>query len=218
MELNIPENINEITLGQYQKFELANKEGADEEFVINKMISIFCGIDMRDTLDIKLEQAEEVADDLADVLVQEGTFQQRFEYKGKEWGIIPNLTDITLGEYIDLEEALKDTQQLHRAMAVLYRPITKKYKKLYSIEKYEGASKYSEEMKDLPLGTASAAVVFFYNLSSGLLKASPAYFQKLAQMEQKKKTTPQKDSSVRSGAGLRQYTAWLAEVLPDLMR
>lgn len=216
MTINIPETIDEIKLKEFQKFDLANKDNADGEFLINKMISIFCDISMKEALGLKLGQAEEIANDITEVLSQEGKFRQTFKFKDKEWGMIPNLTDITLGEYIDLEENLKDTQTLHKAMAVLFRPITKRYKNLYDIEKYEGASKYSESMKDLPVGIATASVVFFYDLSNELLKATPAYLEKLA--KESSKTTVQKDSSQENGDGSLQYIHWLKEMLPDLIK
>ena len=216
MDINIPENINEITVGQYQQFEKANVEGAEEDFIIHKMINIFCGVPMKETLNIKVEDAEAISSDLAEVLVQETELQRVIDFKGKKWGLIPNLQDITLGEYIDLEEGLKDTQTLHKAMAVLYRPVTKSYKELYSIEKYEGSSKYSDTMKDLPLGIASAAVVFFYHLSNALAKASPASF--LSMTEKSKMTSAQKEYFPKNGDGLRVYTRWLMETLPSIMK
>ena len=48
LELNVPTSLNEITLGQYQKF-LITKDGSnDEEFVAQKMIEIFCGIQLKE--------------------------------------------------------------------------------------------------------------------------------------------------------------------------
>ena len=34
------------------------------------------------------------------------------------------LDDMTLGEYIDLDNTLGEWQEMHKAMSILYRPIT----------------------------------------------------------------------------------------------
>ena len=42
LTLKIPENLREITLGQYQKYLKMQKENEDETFIAQKMIEIFC--------------------------------------------------------------------------------------------------------------------------------------------------------------------------------
>ena len=84
------------------------------------------------------------------------------------FGFIPKLDDISLGEFIDLDNYIGDWQQIHKAMAVLYRPITFRKGDLYLIEDYEGSDKYSEVMKDAPVNVALGAVVFFYRLGNVL--------------------------------------------------
>lgn len=38
-------------------------------------------------------------------------------------GFLPKLDEITLGEFIDVESNIGDWQNIHKAMAVLYRPV-----------------------------------------------------------------------------------------------
>ena len=61
MKLQIPTNINDITVGEYLKFIEVNKEDADEEFLIHKTISIFCDIPMKDVLNIDAKEAQDIA-------------------------------------------------------------------------------------------------------------------------------------------------------------
>jgi hypothetical protein len=56
---------------------------------------------------------------------------------GVEYGFIPNLDDMSFGEYVDLDTYLGDWQNIHRAMAVLYRPIREKRGERYNIVPYE---------------------------------------------------------------------------------
>lgn len=216
MKVTIPETINEITLEQWQKFSKAN-EGDDKEFLLHKLLNIFCGITMKEALNIQLDDAEAIAEDVAEVLETEGTFAKTFSHNGKDWGFIPNLNDITLGEFVDLDTYLKDTQNLHKAMSVLYRPVTKKYKELYSIESYEGASKYAEELKTMPLGVATAAVVFFYRLGNELAWDSSLFFGKLVK-EMENLTTQQKDNLQVSTDGSQVYISLLKETLRNLRK
>lgn len=212
MKVTIPETLNEITVEQFQKFDKANKSD-DEEFVLHKLISIFCGVSMREVLNIRLEDAEAIAEDIAEVLESEGRFERRFEHNGKEWGFIPNLEEISLGEFIDLDSYLKDTETLHKALAVLYRPVTKKHKDIYSIESYEGSKKYSDDMKTVPLGIATGATLFFYRLGNELLQHSS---HSLAVAVKETLTTRQKGNSQPSTDGFKAYTSLLEEMLRDL--
>ena len=48
IEINVPDTLKEITLGQYQKFEKLNtKENQDSTFLLQKMVQIFCNLDLK---------------------------------------------------------------------------------------------------------------------------------------------------------------------------
>lgn len=199
MEIRVPTEINDITLEQYQKYAVAAKDNSDEEFLLHKTISAFCEIDMKTASQFPLKDAEDIATEIHNVLNTEIPFTNRFELNGVKYGFIPNLEDLTLGEYIDLENALKDVKELHKAAAVMFRPITREYKNLYDIEAYSGSKDLIEVMKLAPLGVISAAVVFFYRLGNELLMASLA---SLSQAEREMQTTAERDSLLANMAGL----------------
>ena len=169
MKLQIPTLLNDITVSEYLKFIEVNKEDADEEFLIHKTISIFCGISMKEVLTIDAQEAQDIALEIYAVLNQRVDFVDRFELNGVKYGFIPNLEDLSLGEYIDLETYLKEQKNLHKVAAVMYRPIVKEYKELYDIEGYNSDLKAQEAMKQAPIGIISQAVVFFYNIANELL-------------------------------------------------
>ena len=198
MKIEVPQDINDITVGEYIKFSEINKDETDEEFLIHKTINIFCGVSMKDIMNMDINDAEMIASDIFHALSKDCDFSDKFTLNGVEYGFITSLEGLTLGEYIDLETYLKDQKDLHKAAAVMYRPITKKYKDLYEIENYTSSIKTQELMKQAPVGIISQAVVFFYNIAKELLKASPSYSE-----GQKKalKTTQQQDSSLLSTDG-----------------
>jgi hypothetical protein len=218
MTIQVPENLNEITLAQYMKFDSANKEDSENEFLIHRIINIFCGVRMKDCLKMPLQDAEEIAEEIAGVLSQTSKLQTTFEHNGVRYGMIPDLTKISLGEYVDLEEYLKDTQTLHKAMAVLYRPIVKEHKNIYDIGAYTSTRETAEEMKSIPCNIATAATLFFWNLSNELVRDSQAYLKRSLQENKENKTSQERDSSPKSTDGLRPYTHWLAETLPNLIK
>ena len=214
MKLQIPTNINDITVGEYLKFIEVNKEDADEEFLIHKTISIFCDIPMKDVLTIDAKQAQDIALEIYAVLNRKAEFVDKFELNGIQYGFIPNLEDLSLGEYIDLETYLKDQKNLHKVAAVMYRPITKKYSDLYDIENYSASLKSQNDMKDAPIGIISQAVVFFYNIVNELLRDFPHYLENQAKEVQE--TIQQEVNSQLNMDGLTQST-YLAKVMSETL-
>ena len=168
IKLNIPEKLSEMTLGQYQDW-LKVSEGKEiDTFLQQKIIEIFCGITLKEVMQIKASDIDRLVTDISNIFVEEPKFIDRFDYGGKEFGFIPKLDDISFGEYVDLDSYLQDWQLMHKAMAVLFRPITLKRKDKYLIEDYESAEKY--DLKCMPLDVVFGSLVFFYHLRSELLR------------------------------------------------
>jgi hypothetical protein len=214
MKVQIPTDINDITVEEYLKFTAVNKEDADEEFLIHKTISVFCGIDMKDVLNIDLQDAIDISQEIYAVLNQNAKFQDKFKLDGVEYGFIPNLEELSLGEYIDLETYLKEEKDLHKVAAVMYRPIIKQYKDLYDIEGYSASIKRQELMKRAPIGVISQAVVFFYNIANELLMDSPHYLENQAKEVQE--TIQQEVNLLKNTDGLTPST-YLAKVMSETL-
>ena len=172
MNILVPENINDITLSEFQRFDLINKEDSDSDFLLFKTIEIFCGVDIALVSKFPLKDAEDISTEVNNVLVQNAPFKDRFTMDGVDYGFIPDLSSMSLGEYIDLEEGLKETASFHKAAAVMYRPIVKSFKNLYTVEAYDASAERQEAMKSAPLGIISAAVVFFYSIVNELVEVS----------------------------------------------
>ena len=216
MEIKVPTLLSDITVEEFQKFHaLQSNEDNDKDFLLYKTIEIFCSIDIKDVLKFPQDQAEAIAGEIAEVLSQPASFKGRFELNGIEYGFIPNLEKLTLGEYIDLETYLTDTKDLHKAAAVMYRPIVKKYKDLYTIMDYEGSKDYSDIMKGAPIDVISQAVVFFYHLGNELLKVSQ---NSLLLKETEIWTILEKLNLDENTDGLTQSTLSLMETLVSLRR
>jgi hypothetical protein len=188
VNITIPESLKEVTLYQYQRFEKLTSENEPSEFVNQKTIEIFCNIELKDVARIRIADVSNLLTHLNDLLQQKPKLTNTFKLGVYEFGFIPKLEDITSGEYIDLETYLSDTQTLHKAMAVLYRPIKTKVKDLYTIEDYEGADKYSEVLKYMPLDIALGSMLFFWTLLNDCVSGLADYIQNEAgQSEQANK-------------------------------
>ena len=207
IELSVPDALSDITLGQYQKYLKILDQNKDDdnaaEFINMKTIEIFCNVDFKDVLKIPLGEAEKVLTIINKAFEEKPDIIRHFKLLSVDMGFIPNLERISLGEYIDVENNIVDWQTMHKAMAVLYRPVNFRSKEKYTIAPYEPSDEVSELMKEMPLDVAMSSMVFFYDLGMELLKAIPTYIQKNLTEEQ---TYLLKQTLAQSGVGINQFT------------
>jgi hypothetical protein len=103
--------------------------------------------------------------------------------EGKEYGFHPDLSEITLGEYADIETFIKNgiDKHLPEMMAILYRPIVEKKNDVYTIEAYDGKiSIRSEIMKKMSAEQVQGAMVFFWTFVKVFLKILPSSLKEQA--------------------------------------
>lgn len=214
LKIEIPKDLSGVELRQYQKFLEDIKGLKDNKIIEQKMAQYFCNIKLNDLHHIKLSDVELINGRINNLLNQKQfVLRKTFKLGGVEFGFIPNLEEITLGEYIDLDNYLGDWQDMHKAMAVLYRPITKKKRAWwsfgkgkeyqYSIAEYNGAATYADVMKFAPLDVVLGASFFFTSLSRLLLDNTQTF---LEQENKKMMHLAQKHNLVENGDGITQST------------
>ena len=211
LEVSIPQDLSAIKLHQYQKY-LSVAKNVDEgdknnEFLNLKALEIFCGLSLKDSYNLPVSMFESVLKQVSACFEEKTDLVQRFKMTGgdgvtAEFGFIPNLDKMSFGEYIDLESYITDWDNMHKAMAVMYRPIVAGKKHLYEIESYEGTERWADVMKDAPVNVALGAIVFFYRLGS---KLSRYTMNSLLEEEQKKGNTALKEALEENGVGINQY-------------
>jgi len=109
---------------------------------------------------------------------QDTTLKRIIEINDVEYGFHPDLNKITLGEYADIEQFIKNgiETNLPELMAILYRPIKYKKENIYIIDAYDGEiTMRTEEMKQMTAEQVQSALVFFYHLGKVLSVILPSY-------------------------------------------
>ena len=213
LTLNIPESLSEVTLDQYQQWLKVAEDKEMNNFLQQKMIEIFCGVTLKQVMLIKAKDIESIVVQISELFNQkENKFIDRFKYQDQDFGFIPKLDDMTFGEYVDLDTYLADWQLMHKAMSVLYRPITFKKKNQYLIEDYETADKYN--MKQMTLDVVFGSMVFFWNLRNELQTHILNYLAN----QTKVPISQELRDSLKNGAGINLSMDWQMETSSTLIK
>ena len=207
VEVSVPSSLREVQLKDYQ--ELLIKENPDNDDLLKCILNI----NTKELGKIKDKDVDNLLSIINQLFDKKHEFVSTFKLKGVLYGFIPKLDDITYGENKDVTSYINDWGNMHKAMAVLFRPIKQKQGSKYLIEEYEGSHKYSERMKNMPLDVVLGAMVFFWNLTSALLNCIPNYLDKEIKAEQMKGVV-----SVESGEAIQNSMLLLKETLQDLKR
>ena len=210
IEINVPTSLSEVTLGQYQKFLKIAEDNPEGNFLNAKMIEIFCGIPLSDSYKLKMSSVTAIIDILNELLSQTPKRVEQFTMNGVQYGFIPDLDEMSLGEYVDLDGNASDWNNMHVAMNVLYRRIKIKKSGKYNIVDYNVEN--PEKMKDMPLDAAIGSLFFFYNLGMELSKHTILYSSNQVEME----AYQEQLISETNGDGISQFMVSLTEILQDL--
>lgn len=218
LDILLPTNLSEIPLSRYQEFIAMKEKSNDEEFIAQKMIQIFCGMKLGEVAKIKMKHLNELIAHFTKVFSEKPQLIRKFKIKDIEFGFIPKFDDISFGEYVDLENYMKDWKTYHKALSVMYRPIKNTNKDKYEIVDYEPNEDMQDLMKFAPLDVAISSSFFLSSLGIELLKATQTYLKK----ELKKMTDSTnlaKDTNLaKTGVGMEVSMDWLTETLQSLMK
>lgn len=211
--ITVPDNINDITLGQYQKYLVVSKD-IDGEFLKQRTVEVFCNLAFHEAISMSYKDLDETYNHIYKILEDKGSFKNRFKIAGEEFGFIPDFQNITSGEYADLSSYMSNEQDLHKAMAVMFRPITETYKDKYDITPYKGTEHFAEIMKHSPLGCVFGAMVFFWTLAEDLVNGIQSSIKEEV-MESLRQSTKH---SVKGGGFTLISTRLQKEISEDLMK
>lgn len=217
LTISVPKSLRQVKLKDWQKYISIfdkNKDNEDSDFLSLKTLQIFCGLSLEDSYKIPLSSFDSILEHLGNLFSIDYSRVNQFTMKGTDgkevtFGLIPNLDKMSYGEWVDLQSYIFNDETLHKAMAVLYRPlITGRGKDRYLIHEYKGTELMSDVMREMPLDIALGARVFFYRLATKLSKYTmdSTARQLIAEREVELKTHLEK-----SGERISQYMNSLME-------
>ena len=181
VKLTIPDKWADITIETYQKYVKIQEGKGSEKNKVVKSLALLCNTSpfivkkmaYKDLLEIM-----GIIKNLIDTEPDKEEFRKRFTFNDQEYGFCPNLSNITTGEYIDLESYCKEPiENLHIIMSILYRPISFKRGERYAIESYNPDEFKEELFKDFPMDIALNGLGFFLTLGERLAKTSHSYLK-----------------------------------------
>lgn len=209
--IDVPDSLSDIKLRQYQKFVKETKDNEDTDFIQNKIIETFCNVRASDVKKIKYTDIKKISDRINKLFEEKPALVRNFNLYGVNYYFIPNLDEISLGEYIDIDTYISDWDNIHIAMNVLYRPLKQKLKEKYLIEDYNENN--NTVLQDMPLDAVMSSIFFFYHLGNDLLKVIVNYLQNNQEIQQALDQT-----SVKSGDGITVSMLSLKETLRNLKK
>lgn len=193
MKIAIPEKWKDVHLSEFREAMMTED--------LNKQVAALSGLETK-----QLRKAPAVLLTAAKKHVQylleneEPRYEPIIELAGTKYGIIPDWKRMTTGEWIDLENLLKDFwQNAPKIMSILYRPLTFQVGKKYDIEPYTSRED-TEAFDTMPADIVSGALLFFWSTAMSAQTNTPHSSQTEEDQHQ---------SSQKSGAGITSWFNWL---------
>lgn len=224
LEISVPSELSDVKLEQYQEWikivEATKDEKDNGDFLDRALVEVFCGVSVSDIAKIKATEFHKILNVLADTFNKKNdSLVKRFSIDGVEYGFEPNIQNMATGVYIDVEASLSSWDNMHVAMAAMYRRITKTRKaagvEQYEIEEYSPTDEKSLVMLNAPIDAVLSAKVFFCSLGKELSQITQVYLEEEMKKEQ---DIQQRRTLEQSGDGINQYIQSLEEMHLNLMR
>tara|TARA_Y100000004_G_scaffold196351_1_gene266070 strand:- start:778 stop:1419 length:642 start_codon:yes stop_codon:yes gene_type:complete len=171
------ESWKEVTLEKWVK--LTELEGLTKTEEAKELIKILSNIPEQFITKLSLPDITVIISRIAQIQQEKNSeLVKVIEVDGKEYGFHPNLSDITLGEYADIEHFIKEglEDNITQIMAILYRPIVEREGNAYIIEPYDGKIDVrAEKFKKMSAEQVESSLVFFWVFVKELLKILRLY-------------------------------------------
>jgi len=182
---NLIKSWDDVTLDKWVKL-ISRREKTKTQDALDT-ISVLSDIPKKLINELAIGDVAILLKKIADLQAKEDTKLKRIIKLDKiEYGFHPNLEEITLGEYADIETYLKNglEDNLTKLIAVLYRPITEKDGKEYSIEAYgiSDSRMRAKKFAKMKARDVNSALVFFWTLGKELSIILPLYLMEQSQV------------------------------------
>ena len=180
----------DVTLEKWQQLVLGKKKSKTQE--AKETIKALSTLPIKLVEEMSLSDVAAIFERLSKLQI-EGKLKKVYKIDGIEYGFLPDLDEITLGEWADIETFVQQGIQDNMAniMAILFRPIKESKNDAYIIEAYDGnISVRAEKFKKMSAEQVQKSLVFFWTFVNELCKISLSYLK--AHLNEVKKTIPTK--------------------------
>ena len=173
LTLEMPTTWKDVTLKQY--IDLQNDLESykdDDEAQVALMLHHLCGLEPEYIKALSTDSYIKLKDRLREFISPSAIDLQRFvTIDGVEYGFEPNISKMAYGAYADITQydTIKIDKNWAKIMDILYRPVTNKKGKMYSIKPYDGEIDETRWL-GVNMEVHWGALFFFVHLQMDLLK------------------------------------------------
>lgn len=232
-KINVLDGWHEVTIGQYQEISLLSNDNATARMI--EVVSILTNEDPNDINKMEITSLNKVMNHLEWInkLPNDANYKPIITIDGIEYGFISRLTDLTVGDWIDLEHYLMDANvHMDKIFAILYRPLITAFNDRDRLLENEFGNSFEERAlifkNKAMIGDVYGAFVFFSLIVNESMKTIQAYLvHQIAKTEMtnlEMKTKIQKKKGLKLNykikkiykviCGLALSTIWLKVILP----
>jgi len=188
MKLKIPTELSDITLEQVQKVLLIDENPEIDLFPkVVHSVAIMTGRTPHEIGQVIYADLEQIYTKIFSMINGQSTapLHQKVKYLGREYGFIPDVRDMETGAFVDIDEMAKPNkyaENLHKLMAVLYRPIEAEFGNYYRLKSYVNEHPKEREerqaifLKHMTLDVVRGATGFFLLVTHRCLNISDGSF------------------------------------------
>lgn len=228
IKITYPESWADITLQQYLDYYKHVKpyEGTEEYAAKNLQSSAlyFCKIPGELLYKLPESTFDKVGKCLHDLFneVDRHPLVTEFTIGDTKYGFIPELDNMSYGEYLDLVSSTQKDLWSYMAitMSILYRPITQHVGNLYTIEPYTGTKDDRIELfkHAITMDVVLGAIGFFLDLQKDLLTGTLTCMTETLKKDQRPEMQAALETLQQNGVDISQLPHLLTMILPSSIR
>jgi hypothetical protein len=191
IKVSIPADYASVSLKQFKEFKTAKND-------VDKLVAI-SNLSKDDVQKVPIQHVPTLLAAFDDTLLNESAkFFETIAVKNKDFGFIPDLYSISMGEYADISTWASDVNaNIVKIMGTLYRPIDKRVGSKYTIVPHSKQNRELVEsyVEQMTLEQFNGALLFFSTLLNELSNTSLDYLENEVQKLTKdmKQLTTEKD-------------------------
>tara|TARA_R100000152_G_C6776541_1_gene205729 strand:- start:1295 stop:1951 length:657 start_codon:yes stop_codon:yes gene_type:complete len=173
-EYHLPDNWCDVKLYQYCDFMNAMQGEKNSTEIVMRTIESLTDLKLYQINKMPYKYMFESYKHLAKLLDKSPKEDLVFKLQGKDkvYGFNPDLHNMTMGEFVDLETAMENPyQNMAKIMCILYRKVIKEEGSKYAIEEYTGVKEEDLEfMRNINMDIVHSASAFFLTLKEELVQ------------------------------------------------